>query len=131
MRRDQLVVRYMGVMAWWLIASGVAYITLASGEREVPAFRVVDDAISLTGWGIVMLALGVLSLGAWLWPRPTGTRAVLSASMSVKFSFAVGLWLAGDELARPWTWSPGVISYLMLATLDALLIRERYLSKWT
>ena len=125
MLRSQITVRYMGLMAWWWVVSGVLYI---SYTREAPkALSVVDDAVSLQVWGGLMIVLGVLSVGAWLRPRAAGTRAVLSFSMGVKAAFATGLWLASSELWNPLTWSPGVPSYIMLAALDALFIRVRYI----
>lgn len=105
---------YLAIKGCLYLWFTLTYVVSADRLRENPTFDILEKLMPVEWFGVVFVALGILSLGGMVWPSTVWTRRLLGISAFVSVLFGLCLAFAG-------TWSPAAGAFIASGLTDMLL----------
>lgn len=85
---------YVGIFAFRHLGFAFAFAEDEYRLGSSPSFRYVFEVAAVHTWAGIFAGLGILGIGALVWPREIGIRSLLAVSVGTSLAFAGGSILA-------------------------------------
>ena len=110
---------YLAVVAFRNL--GTAYTLHRDGDlyERSDLFRYVFELAPVSVWLWIMVAMGLGAIGGVLWPRETGIRVLVAASVGITFAWAAGFVAA--ELVLGTRSTIATVLFVALALKDLIV----------
>ena len=110
---------YLAVVAFRHL--GLAYTLHRDGElfERSELFRYVFELAPVPVWTVLFVAMALAAVGGLLWPRETGIRAIIAASVGLTVAWAAGFVMA--ELMLGTRATIATVLFVSLALKDLIV----------